>query len=159
MLTAGIICGFIGAGFTLLSYMMKSMMPLRIVALFGCLFFVAYGWLEAAIPSLTLYSIMVLVNIKKIWQLKQLTNAIENAKSTTPIAEWLLPNMTRRTAKAGQVLWNKGDLATEMIYLESGTVRMVEYQEVLGEGTILGEIGIFSSNNKRTLTIVCFYLC
>ncbi len=101
MTTAGYVCGFIGAGLTLASYTMKSMLPLRLVALAASGFFIAYGWLEAAMPTLVLYSAMILINSKKAWEIRSLVRAIEQAKSDTPIAEWLLPHMTRRQTKAG----------------------------------------------------------
>ncbi len=159
MTTIGYICGFIGAGLTLASYTMKSMIPLRLVALAANVFFVAYGWLEAALPSLLLYSAMILINTKKAWDIRKLVRAIENAKSDAPMAEWLLPHMTRRQAKAGQTLWKKGDVATEMIYLESGTLSLVEHQEQLAPGSLVGEIGLFAPDNRRTLTVVCATDC
>ena len=159
MTTAGYVCGFIGAGLTLASYTMKSMMPLRLVALAASCFFVAYGWIEAALPSLVLYSAMILINSKKAWEIHTLVRAIEHAKSDTPIAEWLLPHMTHRQAKAGQILWNKGAIATEMIYLESGTLRLVEHEEQLDPGSLVGEIGLFAPDNRRTLTVVCATDC
>ena len=154
-MTAGYICGFIGAGLTLASYTMKSMFPLRLVALAANVFFVAYGWLEAALPSLVLYSLMILINLRKTWEIRNLVRAIEHATSDTPIAEWLLPHMTRRQATAGQTLWKKGDVATEMIYLASGKLRLVEHEEQLAPGSLVGEIGLFSPDNRRTLTVDC----
>lgn len=159
MTTTGYVCGFIGAGLTLASYTMKSMVPLRLVALAANFFFVAYGWLEAALPSLVLYSAMILINTKKAWDIRKLVRAIENAKSDAPIAEWLLPHMTRRQAKAGQTLWKKGDVATEMVYIESGTLSLVEHQEQLAPGSLVGEIGLFAPDNRRTLTVVCATDC
>lgn len=159
MMTISYVCGFIGAGLTLVSYSMKSMMPLRLVALAASIFFVVYGWLEAALPTLALYSIMIPINAKKAWGIRKLVRAIENAKSDTPIAEWLLPHMTRRLAKAGQTLWKKGDIATEMVYLESGTLCLVEIQEQLEPGSLVGEIGLFAPDNQRTMTIECATDC
>ena len=158
-MTTGYICGFIGAGLTLASYTMKSMMPLRMVALAANVFFVAYGWLEAALPTLVLYSGMIGINTKKVWDIRKLVRAIENAKSDTPVAEWLLPHMTHRQVKAGQTLWKKGDVATEMVYLESGTLRLVEHQEQLAPGSLVGEIGLFAPDNRRTLTVMCATDC
>lgn len=155
MLTIGYVCGFIGAVLTLASYMMKSMLPLRWVALTACAFFVVYGWLEAALPSLLLYSLMIPINIKKILHIRKLVRAIESAKSDSPMAEWLLPHMMRRETKAGTTLWKKGDLATEMIYLDSGSLLLVEHGERLEAGTLAGEIGLFAADNRRTLTLRC----
>jgi len=159
MTTAGYVTGFIGAGLTLASYAMKSMMPLRVVALASSVFFLAYGWIEAALPTLVLNIGMILINSKKAWEIRSLVRAIEQAKSDTPVAEWLLPHMTQRQATAGQTLWKKGDVATEMIYLESGTLRLVEHQEELAPGSLIGEIGLFSPDNRRTLTVDCATDC
>jgi CRP/FNR family cyclic AMP-dependent transcriptional regulator len=141
------------------SYLMKSMLPLRVVALVACLFLVLYGYLAAAMPTLLLYGALIPINIKKTLQIQKLVRAIKNAKSDTPISQWLLPNMTRRTAKAGTLLWKKGDVATEMLYLEAGSLRLVEYDELLVPGSLVGEIGLFAPDNRRTLTLVCVSDC
>jgi CRP/FNR family transcriptional regulator, cyclic AMP receptor protein len=159
MWSIGYVFGFIGAVLTLASYLMKSMMPLRLVALAANVFFVAYGYLESALPSLMLYAAMIPINAKKAWEIKKLVRAIENAKADTPVSEWLLPHMTRRQAKAGATLWHKGDKATEMLYVESGQLKLLEYDEVIGPGSLVGEIGLFAPDNRRTRTIVCATDC
>ena len=159
MTSIGYVCGYIAAVLTVASYMMHSMMPLRIVALASNVFFVAYGYLEWALPSLVLYSVLIPINIKKAWSIHQLVKALENARSDTPIADWLLPHMLRRQVLAGQTLWRKGDVATEMLYLQTGTLRLVEHDETLGPGSLVGEIGLFAPDNRRTLTLECVTDC
>jgi CRP/FNR family transcriptional regulator, cyclic AMP receptor protein len=159
MWSIGYLFGFIGAVLTLASYLMKSMLPLRLVALAANVFFVAYGYLEAALPSLLLYSTMIPINAKKAWEIKKLVRAIENAKSDTPLSEWLLPHMTRREVKAGTTLWHKGDKATEMLYVDRGQLSLPAYGETLGPGSLVGEIGLFAPDNKRTRTIACATDC
>jgi CRP/FNR family transcriptional regulator, cyclic AMP receptor protein len=147
--------GFLGAALMLASYMMKSMLPLRLVALAACICFFAYGLMELAWPSLVCYALMIPINLKKALQVQRLIKVIERAKHDTPVAEWLLPHMTRRAAKAGDRLWNKGDVATEMVYVETGMLRLIEHKELLGPGTLVGEIGLLAADNKRTLSIQC----
>ena len=159
MWSIGYVFGFIGAVLTLASYLMKSMMPLRLVALSANIFFVVYGYLESALPSLMLYAVMIPINAKKVWQMKKLVRAIENAKSETPVSEWLLPHMTRREVKAGTTLWHRGDKATEMLYVEKGQLKLQEYDELIGPGSLVGEIGLFAPDNRRTRTIVCATDC
>jgi CRP/FNR family transcriptional regulator, cyclic AMP receptor protein len=151
----GYVLGFIGAALMLASYMMKSMLPLRVVALLACLFLVAYGALLKALPTLLLYGVLIPINIKKTLQIRKLVASIENARADTPISEWLLPHMHRRTAKAGSVLWQKGDVAKEMLYLEQGSLSLPEYGELLIPGALVGEIGLFAPDNRRTLTLQC----
>lgn len=152
--TLAYLLGFIGAALMLASYLMKSMLPLRVVALVACCFLAAYGALMQALPTLILYGILVPINLKKTLQMRQLVKAIDNARADTPISEWLLPHMHRRTVKAGTVLWHQGDEAKEMLYLDQGTLRLQEYGELLIEGALVGEIGLFAPDNKRTLTLV-----
>ena len=147
--------GLIGAGFMLASYAMKSMLPLRVAALLASLFLVAYGALLQALPTLLLYGLMIPINVKKTLQMRKLVKAIENARDDTPVSDWLLPHMHRRAAKAGSVLWRKGDVAKEMLYLESGQLQLPEYGESLIAGALVGEIGLFAPDNRRTLTLVC----
>ena len=159
MWSIGYLFGFIGAVLTLASYLMKSMLPLRLMALAANVFFVAYGYLESALPSLMLYATMIPINAKKVYEIKKLVRAIEHAKADTPISEWLLPHMTRREAKAGTTLWHKGDKATEMLYVEKGQLNLLEYDEAIGPGALVGEIGLFAPDNRRTRTIVCATDC
>jgi len=159
MWSIGYLLGFMGAVLTLASYLMKSMLPLRVTALAANFFFVAYGYLEAALPSLMLYAAMIPINGKKVWEMKKLVRAIENAKSDTPVSEWLLPHMHRRVAKAGTTLWHQGDKATEMLYVESGRLTLLEYDQEIGPGSLIGEIGLFAPDNRRTRTIVCATDC
>jgi len=159
MWSIGYVFGFIGAVLTLASYLMKSMLPLRLVALSANVFFVLYGYLESALPSLMLYATMIPINAKKVFEIKKLVRAIEHAKADTPISEWLLPHMTRREVKAGTTLWHRGDKATEMLYVEKGQLKLQEYDELIGPGSLVGEIGLFAPDNRRTRTIVCATDC
>lgn len=151
--------GFVGSGLMLASYMMKSMLPLRIVALAACGFLAVYGYLAAALPTLMLYGVLIPINVKKTLQIRKLVRAIEAARSDTPVSEWLLPHMHRRTAKAGERLWSKGDEADHMLYLEVGELRLVEYGETLAAGAIVGEIGLVSPDHRRTLSVECVTDC
>jgi CRP-like cAMP-binding protein len=145
--------GLIGAALMLASYLMKSMLPLRIAALTACCFLVAYGALKQALPTLLLYGVLIPINLKKTLQMRKLVRAIERARDDTPVSEWLLPHMHRRTVAAGTTIWRKGDAATEMLYLDDGTLRLAEYDELLQPGALVGEIGIFAPDNRRTLTL------
>jgi hypothetical protein len=155
MTTMGYTFGFIGAGLMVASYLMHSMLPLRLVALAANIFLVIYAIQGGSWPTVALYVAMIPINLKKVVQIRKLIHAIEHAKSEAPVGEWLLPHMTRREAKAGETLWKKGDVATEMVYVDSGALRLAEHDVKLGVGSLVGEIGLFAPDNRRTGTIVC----
>jgi CRP/FNR family transcriptional regulator, cyclic AMP receptor protein len=145
MSSIGYIFGFIGAALTVASYLMKSMLPLRMVALSANVFLIIYAVQGGSWPTVALYVAMIPINLKKVVEIKKLVRAIENAKADTPVSEWLLPN--------------KGDKATEMLYVESGQLKLLDYDESIGPGSLVGEIGLFAPDNRRTRTIVCATDC
>jgi hypothetical protein len=147
--------GFIGAALMVTSYLMKNMLPLRHIALAANVFLVAYAAMVQAWPTLVLYLAIFPINIKKVKEIRKLVRAVETAKSDTPLAEWLLPHMKRHEAKAGEQLWKKGDTAHEMVYVHAGTLRLEEIEQTRGPGTLLGEIGLFTPDNRRTLSVRC----
>lgn len=147
------VLGLIGAALMLASYQMKSMLPLRIAALVACFFLVAYAGLKQAWPTLALYLALIPINWKKTVQMRRLVQSIARAKADTPVSEWLLPHMHRRVVTAGTTLWHKGDEATEMLYVEGEGLRLVEYDETVPAGSLIGEIGLFAPDNRRTLTL------
>ena len=147
------VLGVIGALFMMASYLMKGMMRLRVAALIACVFMIGYAALKGAVPTLVLYTVLTPINIKKTLDMRRMVQAIERAREDTPLSQWLLPHMHRRTAKAGDVIWRKGDEATEMLYLDSGSLRLVEYDELLIEGALVGEIGLFAPDHRRTLSL------
>ncbi|KAF9935452.1 hypothetical protein FBU30_000050 [Linnemannia zychae] len=70
----------------------------------------------------------------------------------------------RRTVLAGTILWRQGGLPTDGIYLvEDGTLRSIhEFQdsgavkrsvEVVLPGTISGEVGLFTGNNRSSTVV------
>jgi len=83
------------------------------------------------------------------------TKEIARATQDSPVSQWLLPHMTRRPFKAGEVLFRKGDLADEIVYIASGEIRLKEADQLLGPGELIGEIGLFSLEKTRTQTVVC----
>jgi len=93
--------------------------------------------------------------LKKVLEIRKLVQAIENARTDSPVGEWLLPHMTRRVVNAGTTLWHKGDPATEMLFVERGQLKLLENDETIGPGSLVGEIGLFAPDNRRTRTIVC----
>jgi CRP-like cAMP-binding protein len=67
--------------------------------------------------------------------------------------------MSHRRLKAGQVLINKGDKADLMYYLANGTMEIREIGKIVGPGAVLGEIGTFARDQRRTATVACVSDC
>jgi len=150
----GTVLGLIAAALYFASYSMKSMLPLRAVALASNAFFIAYGYVHSSVPELALHCVLLPLNAKRMWDIKKLSREIERATQDSPVSQWLLPHMTRRTYKAGDVLYRKGDLADEIAYIASGQLKLQEHDLILGPGELIGEIALFSPDKKRTQSVV-----
>lgn len=154
-LDIGTVLGLLAASLYFTSYVVKSMLPLRALAIASNVFFIAYGYVHGSLPELVLHGVLLPLNAKRMWEIRKLTREIARATQDSPVSQWLLPHMTRRTFKAGEVLFRKGDLADEVVYIASGQLRLQEHNQILGPGELIGEIGLFSPDKTRTQTIVC----
>lgn len=147
--------GLLGVGFCLASFAVKRMVPLRTLAIVGNVCFVAYGLVESLLPSLALNLVLLPLNVVRLWEIEKLSKEIVRATQDSPISQWLLPHMRHRSFKAGEVLFRRGETADRLYYVASGGVRMAEIGQRIGPGELIGEIGLFSPEKKRTQTIVC----
>ena len=150
----GNVLGLLGVGFCLASFAVKSMMSLRVLALAGNVFFIAYGFVESLFPSIALNAVLLPLNIARIWEITRLSREIASATRDSPVSQWLLPHMRRRTFKAGEVLFRRGDTADRLIYIARGSLKLAEIERAIGSGELIGEIGLFSPDKTRTQTLV-----
>jgi len=67
----------------------------------------------------------------------------------------LMPHMTPRHVKAGGVLFKKGDMTDALYYVVRGVVHLEGIGLDRGPGSLLGEIGFFTAERRRTCTARC----
>lgn len=155
--------GFLGGVFYLASHSQKDMVSLRVLALASNVLFIIFGLLHAhfevaqllVMPEFLLNGILLPVNAKRLTEIIRLTKQIEQATVESPISEWLLPHMHLSRYKAGEVLFRKGDIAKEIIYVADGRLKLPDINHDIGPGELIGEIGLFSPEKVRTMTVVC----
>ncbi len=151
--------GGIGAVLTVSSNLMKRMIPLRVLAVAANSLFIVHTTLTGDWLNVILQVALLCVNTYRLWDLQRLLKALEQANADTPLKDWLLPYMKKKKFAAETVLFKKGDMAHQLIYIRSGTVRIEEINQTLGPGDLVGEIGLFSADRKRTATVVCDTAC
>jgi len=147
--------GLLGVAFCFASFIMKNMISLRVLALVSNVCFIAYGLVESLLPSILLNAALLPVNARRLWEITKLSAEIKRATLESPVSQWLLPNMNRRSFKAGDVLFRKGEVADKLVYVASGELKLVEAGRSIGAGELAGEVGLFSPEKKRTQTVVC----
>src|SRR3970282_2508246 len=102
ILDFGTVLGLLAAALYFTSYVVKSMLPLRALALASNVFFIAYGYVHASLPELVLHCVLLPLNARRMWEIRKLAREISRATQESPVSEWLLPPMTRRRLKAGE---------------------------------------------------------
>jgi CRP-like cAMP-binding protein len=150
----GQMLGFIAAALSLASFMMKSMLPLRAFAMTSNVFFIMYGYVESLWPALLLHSALLPLNATRLWEIRKLSKEIARATHDSPVSQWLLPHMTRSAFKTEDVLFKQGEAADRLIYVASGQLRLAGVSQTIEAGELIGEIGLFSPEKKRTQTVI-----
>jgi two-component system, NarL family, nitrate/nitrite response regulator NarL len=68
---------------------------------------------------------------------------------------WLQPEMTHSRMLRNQWIFRRGDVGSELYYLQRGRVLLPEIDVTLGPGDVFGEVGIFTAERKRTCSACC----
>lgn len=153
----GIAEGFalLGAAFYVASIALQTMVPLRIAAIISTIFFILYGYSARNYPTLFLYLFLLPLNFFRLREMLRLVKKVKMAASGDLSMTWLKPYMTKRQYFKGDILFAKGDTADEMYYTVSGRFLLTELGIALGDGRIVGEIGLLAPENKRTASLEC----
>ena len=147
--------GYLGTFFTIATYAMKTMIPLRIAGIASSVAFIAYGFITGSYPVVLTEAILLPLNTLRLYQMLQLVKNVESAATGNLSLDWLKPYTHQRSAKAGEILFRQGDQADQMFFTLSGRFNLVEAGIEIGPGQVLGELGLVSLGNRRTLTLEC----
>ena len=146
----------IAAAFVLVSSFVKTMIPLRWLAIGSNVGFVAYGALHPSYPMLLLHLALLPINFFRLAEMKQLTRRVEAVRVEGEMSGvWLRPYMRSRKMRAGTVLFKKGDRGDRLYLLADGRIELVEIATSLIPGQIFGEIAFFSPDRRRRMTARC----
>ena len=149
------LAGYTASALVFLAFYMKTMIPLRIVGIASNLAFITYAVGAQLYPVLILHAILLPLNGLRLLQMRALIHKVREDARGDLSMEWLMPFMRRRTLTKGEVLFKRGDRATDMYVTLSGSIRLVDVGVSVGAGSVLGEIGIFGSTKERMDTAVC----
>ena len=147
--------GYLAAALVFASFYMKTMLPLRVVAITSNVVFMVYAVLDGAAPILVLHALLLPLNAIRLYQVLRLRERVRRASVATFSMEEILAQMSPQEFKAGQPIFQKDDRADKLYYIQTGAVRLPELDRVLGPDAIVGEIGIFTPDGKRTASAIC----
>jgi CRP-like cAMP-binding protein/multidrug resistance efflux pump len=154
-MSAGEFAAWVASLLTFTTFYMKTMLPLRVVGILSNIAFLAFAVIEQIVPVVLLHGTLLPLNIYRLHQILKLVREMRDASTGELAMDALVPFMSRRRFKAGEVLFRKGDPSREMFYVRQGLVRLEEIGKTIGESEMLGEISMFSPSRQRTATAVC----
>jgi len=155
-----VISATLAGALVVVSSFVKTMIPLRCLAVGGNLGFLLYGALHPSLIMMLLHGALLPINIWRTAEMVRLTRRVTAAAAQHDLSGvWLRPYMRSRHMKAGRVLFRKGDAATHLFFLASGRIEFVEIGEEMQEGRLFGEIAFFAPDKRRTLTARCLTDC
>ncbi|WP_024517903.1 cyclic nucleotide-binding domain-containing protein [Bradyrhizobium sp. Tv2a-2] len=145
----------VGAIFFVATFLIQTMVPLRIANMVGCTFFATFGALSGNVATFLLYLLLLPINAVRLRQMLKLVKKARNATQGDMSMEWLKPFMTERRYRRGDRLFRKGDAASEMFLTVTGKFLVKEINVELPPGRLMGELGFLTPNNQRTGTVEC----
>jgi hypothetical protein len=150
----------VGAGFTISSSFVKTMVPLRWFGVLSNIGFLAYGVLHPAPVMALMHGVLLPINCVRLVEMTRLTRRVHAAtRSADRSGLWLRPYMKQSRRKAGEVLFRQGDDAEHLYILVDGRVEFPENGASVVPGQMFGEIAFFSPDRKRTLSARCAEDC
>lgn len=143
------------------SFFMKTMIPLRIVAITSNVAFIAYallglnyGVFGRLYPILILHSCLLPLNVLRLRELRRLITAVREASDADAL-EALVPYMKTEERHKGDVLFRAGDPPDKLYVIQSGRVLFPELDKRVSAGEVFGEVGLFALQQVRTVTAIC----
>jgi CRP/FNR family transcriptional regulator, cyclic AMP receptor protein len=150
----------VASGLVVAASFVRTMIPLRWLAVGSNLGFLLYGALAPSLQMLALHAVLLPINLWRVAEMARLTRRVKaTAAARDTSGLWLRPYMRSRRRRSGHVLFHKGDVADHLYLLASGRVELLEIGVVLEPGRIFGEIAFFSPDKRRTFTARCIEPC
>jgi hypothetical protein len=133
----------------------KTMVPLRILAIAtNCILITYFAVMHSWVP-LALQVFALPLNGWRLYQMVVLIKNVREAIRGKPSLDWLKPFMSERHFRKGDLLFAKGETASEMFYTMTGRFVLVELGIEIAPGHLVGELAMLSPDNRRTATLEC----
>ena len=143
----------VAGGLQISSSFVKTMVPLRWLAVLSNFGFLGYGVLHPSFVMALMHGILLPINVVRLTEMTRLTRRVHAATHNPDRSGiWLRPYMKSSKRKAGDVLFRKGDEAEHLYILVEGRVDFPEVNVSVKPGEIFGEIAFFSPERRRTLS-------
>jgi CRP/FNR family transcriptional regulator, cyclic AMP receptor protein len=155
-----IVAGWVAAVLVFSAFFMRTMIPLRIVAIASNVAFIAYallglryGVFDRLYPILVLHSTLLPLNLIRLRELNRMIASVRATNADEAI-QALIPYMKLEQYQEGDVVFRRGDPANKLYVVQDGNVRLLETGKRISAGAVFGEVGLFAPHGVRSLTAI-----
>jgi CRP/FNR family transcriptional regulator, cyclic AMP receptor protein len=140
-----VVAAWVAATLVFCTFFMKTMIPLRIVAIASNLAFITYallglhyGVFGRLYPILVLHSCLLPLNVLRLRELQRLIAAVRGSSDADALHA-LVPYMKGEEHPGGEVLFRAGDAPDKLYVIHSGHVDFPELRKRFSVGDVFGE--------------------
>ncbi len=144
----------------IISTFVRTMIPLRWLAVGSNVGFIVYGLAHPSVLMVLLHSVLLPVNLWRVRQMVRLTRRVSRAAADRQQMQvWLRPYMRSRRYRAGEAVFERGDVADRLYFLAEGRVELPDVGRSLQAGQMFGEIAFFAPDRRRSSSARCATDC
>ena len=132
------IIGWVAVLATITTYAVRTMLPLRLLALLANLFFLIYGALAPIYPTMVMYALLLPINLYRIYDIQRTTRQMKDIKPDEKAFEWLRPLLKPARMLDGAYVFREGDPANRFFVMLTGEV-LLEQTDVTLKGSRFSE--------------------
>jgi Cyclic nucleotide-binding domain len=145
----------VGSLFIVATASTKTMVPLRILAIVANCFLIAFYAVSHQWVPFLLQAVALPLNAYRLYQMLVLIRNVRDAIRGNTSMDWLKPFMSGRHYRKGDVLFAKGETASEMFCSVTGRYLLIELGIEVVPGQLVGELAMLAPDNRRTATLEC----
>jgi CRP/FNR family transcriptional regulator, cyclic AMP receptor protein len=149
----------VAGALVIVSTTVKTMIPLRWLAVGSSLGFIIYGMLHPSWILVLLHGILLPIHLWRVQQMRRLTKQVSAHADPQQMQLWLRPYMRSRQRPAGFEIFRRGDVADRLYFLVEGRVELPEVNQDLLPGQMFGEIAFFAPDQRRSSSARCVTDC
>ncbi len=158
--TFAIAAATVGGLLVIVSAFVRTMIPLRWLAVGSNVGFILYGLTHPSPIMVVLHSVLLPVNLWRVGQMVRLTRRVSAvAADPRQLELWLRPYMRSRRRREGATIFERGALADRLYFIVAGEVELPEVGRTLRAGEMFGEIAFFAPDRRRSSSARCATDC
>lgn len=147
--------GYLASLLVFSTFYMRTMLPLRCLAIASNVAFISYGIPLHLWPVAGLHALLLPLNLVRLFQIRRMQQQFSAAPTSGLNIHPLIAAMRPERYDEGTVLFRKGSLGRCAFYIGEGKVEFPELGAHARSGEIFGEFAVFSPHHTRTASAIC----